>query len=64
MYPSLDQIKKEYKVSEEAAKWLSNEVSPIILLEPKTKDLSIDIKSIAPGLNRVGCMIPYAPLFQ
>ncbi|MEN8250694.1 MAG: acylphosphatase, partial [Bacteroidota bacterium] len=46
MYPSLDQIKKEYKVNEEAAKWLSNEVSPIILLEPKTKHLSIDIESI------------------
>ncbi|MEN8250564.1 MAG: Sua5/YciO/YrdC/YwlC family protein [Bacteroidota bacterium] len=43
---------------------MSNEVSPIILLEPNTKDLSIDIESIAPGLNRVGCMIPYAPLFQ
>ena len=39
-------------------------ISPIVLLKPKSDNIGLDKKSVAPGLNHVGCMIPYAPLFH
>jgi len=64
MYPSLAKIKEDFEVRSHEVEWFNNEVSPIVLLKPKSSKLSIDLGSIAPGLNRVGCMVPYAPLFH
>lgn len=64
MYPSLRKLEKEYVIGEVEKTLFNNEISPIILLQPRRTNLSIASDAIAPGLNRVGCMIPYAPLFE
>ena len=64
MYPSIQAIEKDFDVSEDVKTILSNEVSPIVLLEQKKNENGIIKEEIAPGLNTIGCMIPYAPLFQ
>jgi hydrogenase maturation protein HypF len=63
MYPNLEIVTHEYHISNSAKQLLENEVSPVVLLSPKAQP-SIQVDSIAPGLNKVGVMIPYAPLFQ
>ncbi|MEM1359761.1 MAG: carbamoyltransferase HypF, partial [Bacteroidota bacterium] len=37
--------------------------APIVLLAPK-KGINLPLTQIAPGLDRVGVMLPYTPLFQ
>lgn len=64
MYPDIVKIKAEYEVRDVARKLLQSEVSPIILLKQKNGTTTIDVAGIAPGLNKIGCMIPYAPIFQ
>ena len=64
MYPDLAMLKEDFQVNDDELEFLSNEVSPIVLLKPKTANLSINKKSIAPGLQSIGCMIPYAPIFH
>ena len=64
MYPHLAMLKADFNVSDEEEDLLMNEVSPIILLTPGSENLQIDKQAVAPGLNSIGCMIPYAPLFE
>lgn len=64
MYPNLEMIKVDFQVYEEEERLLLSEVAPIILLKPNADELLIDVTSVARGLNHVGCMIPYAPLFH
>ena len=64
MYPNLAKIKDDFRVGKAEEAWFTNEVSPILLLEPKEKTSHLAQDVIAPGLNRFGCMIPYAPLFH
>ncbi len=65
MYPNIELLNNEFNINEEEKKALNNEVSSIVLLQKKvSKKQSLAIELIAPGLNRVGCMIPYTPLYQ
>ncbi len=61
LYPSLEHIARAYQVSKSEEESLTSSVAPIVLLKPKNNDLEIS-KGIAPGLNRVGCMLPSSAL--
>jgi len=64
MYPDIDTAKQDVIVNEKViSEWESPE-SPIILC-PLKKDFASDLKidAIAPGLKKMGIMMPYAPLF-
>ena len=65
MYPNLEAMKQDAEINNSEQQTLLSEVAPILLLKKKLKNaLSIQDKVIAPGLNRIGCMLPYAPLFE
>ncbi len=65
MYLGFEQLNHEFKINTEEKEALTNEVSPIVLLQKKeTVKQSLLTDQIASGLNRIGCMIPYAPLYQ
>ena len=65
MYPNVDYLEKEYQINDEERESLTNEVAYIVLLRKKeSTKLSIEEDLIAPGISRIGCMIPYAPLYQ
>ena len=63
LYPSLADIINEFNLSSNERKALQNEVAPIVLLQPR-KDQYTLCNSIAKGLDKVGVMLPYAPLLQ
>ncbi|MDH5365955.1 MAG: carbamoyltransferase HypF [Cyclobacteriaceae bacterium] len=65
MYPTIEQLQNEFKINKEEEEALTSEVAFIVLLQKKEgKRPSINVDLIAPGLIKIGCMIPYAPLFQ
>ncbi|MGD9328558.1 MAG: carbamoyltransferase HypF, partial [Cyclobacteriaceae bacterium] len=64
MYPDIDTAKQDVLVNEKIISAWESPESPIILC-PLKKDFSSDLKidAIAPGLRKMGIMMPYAPLF-
>ncbi|MBX2926724.1 MAG: carbamoyltransferase HypF [Saprospiraceae bacterium] len=65
MYPSLEMLTEEALVSSEEAWELTGSAAPILLLELKNdRSNNLAISAIAPGLNQIGAMLPYAPLFE
>lgn len=65
MYPSLEHLEGETQVCDEAARLLQSPAAPIVLLELLAQDASgLDRVGIAPGLHKIGVMLPYAPLFE
>ncbi len=61
MIPNLDLIRNEFKISEKEESALNSFRRPIVLLERKYDDILVNIsKWVAPGLNNVGFMLPYA----
>jgi hydrogenase maturation protein HypF len=69
MYPDLQSIKQDLILRDKEEEMLLNHVSPIILLRMKgnpasnIQHLTSSIQTIAPGLTRLGVMIPYTPLY-
>ncbi len=65
MYPDVDTLKGDAEVSEIALLHLQHPSAPILLLDvlelPKS---GIDCAGIAPGLCKIGAMLPNAPLFD
>ncbi len=64
MYPDVDAAEKDVFINENTiSDWKSPE-SPIILC-PLKRDFTSELKvdAIAPGLKKMGIMMPYAPLF-
>lgn len=65
LYPSLEYVREDAFVSESEARELKSIESPIVLLSvfasPPSK---IAIEQIAPGLNRIGVILPYSPLLE
>ena len=63
MYPDVDHVKDNHKISIEELQELQSSASPIVLLKVthggNYKSL---LPIIAPGLFRLGVMLPYAPL--
>jgi hydrogenase maturation protein HypF len=66
MYPGLESLKTEMWVSEKEQKRLLSPEAPVILLERKSEAHMPNqpvFEEIAPGLSRVGVMLPHTPLF-
>ena len=61
MYPKLDAL-AGWSLSKEEATELSSPVAPIVLLHHS--DNLPERERIATGLQRIGVMLPYAPLFE
>lgn len=62
--PSLDDVQRRCKVSDEEARLLESVESPIVLLRRRTDSAAeCDIaESVAPGNPYLGVMLPYTPL--
>ena len=65
MYPDLDALQGDAVVTLAAQAHLQSQAAPIVLLDLLESPASgFDKTGIAPGLNRIGAMLPYAPLFD
>lgn len=62
MYPDIEQVECWYELGNEERDMLLSSQSPIVLLH-KSKRSNL-AESVAPGLNSIGVMLPYAPLLQ
>lgn len=63
MYPDVDQVKDNFHISKEELNELSSPASPIVLLKQiAASNASSLMPHIAPGLDCLGVMLPYAPL--
>ncbi|MCP4120734.1 MAG: carbamoyltransferase HypF [Bacteroidetes bacterium] len=63
MYPSLDILERDagFHLKEQEA--LCSPSAPILLLDLQ-EDHKVLIHSVAPGIKRIGAMLPYTPLFD
>lgn len=65
MYPDLATLMGDAEVSPLEAERLQSPAAPIVLLDVKESPLSgFDGSGIAPGLHKIGAMLPNAPLFE
>jgi hydrogenase maturation protein HypF len=65
MYPDIEIMKDDVNVNEKSLKQLTNHISPIVLTRTKKILQTGLVKTlIAPGLNHIGVMLPYAPLLD
>ncbi len=65
MYPSMADIERDFNVSEQEVEELHSSQAPIVLLTMEKSRISqAMMQSIAPGLDRMGVMLPYAPIFE
>lgn len=65
LYPDVSAVNRDFALGESERGLLQSPEAPIVLLHPKNgaaKSLAID--QVAPGLNRVGVMIPCSPLLE
>jgi hydrogenase maturation protein HypF len=65
LYPDLECLALDVVVSPNASAALSSPVAPIVLLPllPQPKS-GVQVVALAPGLRRLGVMLPYAPLLE
>jgi hydrogenase maturation protein HypF len=65
MFPNLESITMVAEIDQAAQNALQSEVAPIVLLPLKeTAHQTIVHPTIAPGLNQIGVMLPYTPLYE
>jgi hydrogenase maturation protein HypF len=65
LYPNIESIGDDFKLNKNEKDLLGSKESPIVLLYPKQNAFDkLAIKEIAPGLKRLGVMIPYNPLLE
>ncbi|GAB5523745.1 MAG: carbamoyltransferase HypF [Roseivirga sp.] len=65
MYPNMAMLTNEFNVDEDESVLLEGPISPIVLLPRCSENQpGIVTDNIAPGLNAIGVMLPYAPLLQ
>ncbi len=66
MYPSLEDVRADCRVSEPEARLLTSAEAPIVLLERRSEQLAGDRRAIAAGVAPanpyLGVMLPYTPL--
>ena len=63
LYPNLEKIKEDAEVSFAEETSLKSIQAPIVLLKLKGDvNHNISVHALAPGLNRIGVMLPYNPL--
>jgi hydrogenase maturation protein HypF len=65
LYPNLSRLKDDVWLREEEADALQSVEAPIVIVSLKSKSVNeIQIPLIAPGLQSIGVMLPYAPLLE
>jgi len=65
MYPNISLIARDAYINQKEKDLLLSSESPVVLLRLKNKpQTGIQNSLIAPGLNRIGVMLPYTPLFE
>jgi hydrogenase maturation protein HypF len=65
MYPDISRLKEDLVINERQTVLLKSSVSPIVLLALKESvNYEIKLHQIAPGLDKLGVMLPYTGLFQ
>jgi len=65
LYPNVDTIQNSFELNEQEINLLESAAAPIVLLVPKRAAFyQLAVKEIAPGLKRLGVMIPYNPLLD
>ncbi len=65
MYPGLDQVDQDLICNSRERDLLGSPVSPIVLLNTaKEINTGLSVGSIAPCLDSIGVMLPYAPLLR
>lgn len=63
LYPGIESVQNDFEVNNQEKNLLESAEAPIVLLYPKQTVLNnLAVKNIAPGLNRLGIMLPYSPL--
>ena len=65
MYPDARMLRGDVLLRENEEELLTSPCSPVLLLQLKEKtSTNICLSEIAPKLNQVGVMLPYAPIFE
>lgn len=65
LYSGIDRVKESFHLNGKEQSLLESAEAPIVLLFPKQQVAEeLSLSDIAPGLNRLGIMIPYHPLFD
>lgn len=65
MYPDITALEVDAFLFDEDKKALAGPAAPILLLNLRPEIVSsLDIEGVAPGLNRIGAMLPYTPLYE
>lgn len=65
MYPSMESLRLDAQVGVEQAQELLGPAAPIVLLDILPNGIkSLPVSEIAPGLDQIGVMLPYAPLLE
>ena len=65
LYPDLESLGADVQLSPQATEALQSAVTPIVLLPLQTQPQSgVQLAAVAPGLQRLGVMLPYAPLLE
>ena len=65
LYPDIETVRNNFEVNKQEETLLQSEEAPIVLLYPKPKVFNdLEVKNIAPGLKRLGIMLPYSPLLH
>ncbi|WP_047244923.1 carbamoyltransferase HypF [Maribacter thermophilus] len=62
LYPSLEKIKNDFELGTDEEKALTASAGPIVILRPKKKITDLAKRTIAPGLNQLGVMLPSSAL--
>lgn len=65
MYPNLSLLKADTLLTESAAELLASATAPVTIIGlRRTHSLSSTIAGIAPGMQTIGVLLPYAPLYK
>ena len=65
LYPNVEMLKKDVLSTPAELDALQSIESPIVLFRVRTRpDSNLALKEIAPGLDTLGVMLPYTPLFE
>ena len=65
LYPDIETIQNNFELNRQEKDLLESEEAPIVLLYPKQLAFTnLAVQQIAPGLKRLGIMLPYSPLLE
>lgn len=65
LYPDIEIVENHFELNKQERALLESEEAPIVLLYPKQLAFNnLAVKNIAPGLKRLGIMLPYSPLLE